>query len=59
MASGSGKVEMSGMWTDSTGEGDTDDTKEVASGDHLRAGRFLIDIARKRAPLATAAPGLR
>ena len=33
--------------------------KDVASADHLQAGRFLIDVARKRAPLAVAAPGLR
>ncbi|MFY9906999.1 MAG: penicillin-binding protein 2 [Terriglobales bacterium] len=59
MASRSGKVEMSGMWSDSGGDGDADDPKDVASADHLRAGRFLIDIARKRAPLAAAAPGLR
>jgi len=51
-----GKVEMSGMWTD---PGGTDGTNEEASGDHLQAGRFLIEVARKPAPLAVAAPGLR
>jgi len=50
-----GKVEMSGMWTD---PGGTDGTNEEASGDHLQAGRFLIEVARKPAPLAVAAPGL-
>ena len=47
-----GKVEMSGMWTD---PGGTDGT----NADHLQAGRFLIEVARKPAPLAVAAPGLR
>jgi penicillin-binding protein 2 len=51
-----GKVEMSGMWTD---PGGADGTNEEASGDHLQGGRFLIDVARKRTPLAVAAPGLR
>jgi penicillin-binding protein 2 len=46
-----GKVEMSGMWTD---PGGTDGT----NADHLQAGRFLIEVARKPAPLAVAAPGL-
>jgi penicillin-binding protein 2 len=58
MAAGSGKVEISSLWTDPGGTNE-DGTKEEASGDHLQAGRFLIDVARKRAPLAVAAPGMR
>lgn len=57
MAAGSGKVEIGGMWTDPGGSdvSDGDDTH----GDHLQGGRFLVDVARKRAPLAVAAPGVR
>jgi penicillin-binding protein 2 len=50
------KVEMSGLWTESGGA-DADGDK--SSGDHLQAGRFLVDVSRKRAPLAAAAPGVR
>jgi len=35
-----------------------DATKEDAGGDHLQSGRFLVDVARKRTPLAVAAPGM-
>src|SRR5271169_1976471 len=55
MAGGSGKVEVSSLWTDSGGMNE-DGTK--TDGDHLQAGRFLVDVARKRGPLATAAPGM-
>ncbi len=51
VASGSGKVEVGGLWTDPGGE-------DGSSADHLQGGRFLIDVARKRAPLAVAAPGM-
>ncbi len=51
MAAGSGKVEVSSLWTDSGEEG----VKES----HLQAGRFFVDVARKRAPLAVAAPGMQ
>src|SRR5260370_14186605 len=49
MAAGSGKVEVSSLWTDSGGEG-----KDGAEshGDHLQGGRFLVDVGRKKAPLA-------
>ena len=55
MAAGSGKVEVSSLWTDSGASEDGAD----AHGDHLQAGRFLIEVARKKAPLAMAAPGMR
>jgi penicillin-binding protein 2 len=58
MAAGAGKVEMSSLWTDSGGT-NNDGAKEIGTiKDHLQGGRFLIDVARKRSPLATAAPGL-
>jgi penicillin-binding protein 2 len=66
VASASGKVEMSALWTDpKDGDGtDADKThKDGGHGDHLQAGRFVIDvsrgIARKKTPLAMAAPGMR
>src|SRR6202166_1923900 len=44
------KVDIGAVWSEpSTAEGD---------GDHMQAGRMLIDVARKNAPLAAAAPGL-
>src|ERR1700675_2431276 len=55
MAASSGKAEVSSLWTDSGGEGE--DGAE-SHGDHLQGGRFLIDVARKKAPLAVAAPGM-
>ncbi len=49
--SGSGQVEIGAVWSEpESGDGD--------GKDHLQAGRFLIDVARPRAPLAVAAPGL-
>jgi len=52
-----GKVEIGAVWSDSNG-GDESGTNE----DHLRAGRFLLDVTRhvtrRRAPLALAAPGM-
>jgi len=58
LAAGSGKVDIGGLWTEpATRQSDTD-----SDGDHLQGGRFLVDIAggvaRKRAPLALAAPGM-
>src|ERR1700733_11770171 len=55
-SSGNTKVEIGAVWTDSSGDGDDG---ESTSENHLHAGRFLVDVARKRVPLATAAPGLR
>jgi len=49
MAAGSGKVEVSSLWTD---------PGTTAKQDHLQAGRFLVDVARKPVPLAMAAPGM-
>src|SRR6202048_4857674 len=56
MAASSGKVEVSSLWTDSGGKGE--DGAE-SHGDHLHGGRFLVDVAHKKAPLAVAAPGLQ
>src|SRR3982074_1898073 len=56
MAAASGKVGVSSLWTD-TGATDHAD-KDSAGEDHLQAGRFLVDVARKKTPLAVAAPGL-
>src|ERR1700732_1433254 len=55
MAASSGKVELSSLWTDSGGEGE--DGAE-SHGDHLQGGRFLVDVAHKKAPLAVSAPGM-
>jgi len=55
MAAASGKVEVSSMWTD---PGGADEDGEESHGDHLQGGRFLVDVARKKAPLAVAAPGM-
>jgi len=55
MAASSGTVEVSSMWTDPGGE---DEDGAESHGDHLQGGRFLVDVARKKAPLAVAAPGM-
>jgi len=48
--SGEGKVDIGAVWSEpSAGE----------DGDHLQAGRFLLEVAHKKVPLAVAAPGLR
>ena len=47
LASDKSKVEIGSVWTEPDGE------------DHLQGGRFLVDAARKRSPLAVAAPGMR
>jgi penicillin-binding protein 2 len=51
VASAPAKVEIGAMWSEPGGE--------VGEQDHLHGGRFMIDVARKRAPLAAAAPGMR
>jgi penicillin-binding protein 2 len=48
---GTGKVEIGAVWGD-PGVGEDGDS-------HQQAGRFFVDVARKRAPLAVAAPGMR
>ncbi|HVM92673.1 MAG TPA: penicillin-binding protein 2 [Terriglobales bacterium] len=48
--SGSGKVDIGAVWSEPTTDGDTD---------HLQAARMALDIPHKRAPLATAAPGMQ
>lgn len=48
---GKNKVEIGGVWTDPA-DGDGDE-------DHLQSGRFLVDVSRKKVPLAVAAPGMR
>jgi penicillin-binding protein 2 len=60
MAAGSGKVEVGGLWTD-PGGADEDGTKDGANRneDRLQGGRFLVDVAQKRVPLAVAAPGMQ
>ena len=55
VATGSGKVEVGSLWTEPGGE---DEDGVDTHGDHLHGGRFVIDVARKRAPLAVAAPGM-
>jgi penicillin-binding protein 2 len=55
MAAGSGKVEVGSLWTD---PGGTNEDGKNTSADRLQGGRFLIDVARKRTPLAVAAPGM-
>ncbi len=55
MAASSGKVEVGSMWTDPGGD---DEDGAESHGDHLQGGRFLVDVRRKRAPLAVAAPGM-
>ncbi len=51
--SGNGKVDIGAVWSE-PGTGDKD-----SDGDHLQAGRLLLEVAHKRAPLAAAAPGMR
>src|SRR5258707_987392 len=53
----SGKVEVGGMWTDSGANG-ADEYGRNTKEERLQGGRFLIDVARKKAPLAAAAPGM-
>jgi penicillin-binding protein 2 len=50
--SGNGKVDVGAVWSD-TGARDGD-----GDGDHLQAGRMLLDVAHKKTPLAVAAPGV-
>jgi penicillin-binding protein 2 len=52
---GNGRVEIGAVWTD---PGGADEDGVDTNGDHLQGGRFLIDVAQKRVPLAVAAPGV-
>jgi len=52
---GDGKVEIGAVWSEPGTRADAD----ADANNHLQAGRFLLDVTRKRAPLATAAPGMR
>ena len=59
MAAGSGKVEVGSLWTDPGGtDEDGKNSNTSSSEDRLHGGRFMVDVARKRAPLAVAAPGM-
>jgi len=46
MAADKSKVEIGGIWTD------------PEDADHMQGGKFVMDVARKKIPLATAAPGM-
>jgi penicillin-binding protein 2 len=48
LAKSDSKVEIGAMWTD-----------PGSPGEKLQAGRFLVDLAKTRQPLATAAPGVQ
>jgi penicillin-binding protein 2 len=50
VAEGKTKVEIGGVWNETEPDG---------SEDALHGGHFVIDVARKRLPLATAAPGVQ
>jgi penicillin-binding protein 2 len=60
MASKNGKVEMSALWTDPGAAEDAAarDAAEGEPGSRLQGGRFVVDVGRKKAPLAMVAPGL-
>jgi penicillin-binding protein 2 len=59
MAAGSGRVEIGAMWADpGSGESANKDRDKPTNGDRLQGGRFFVDVARKKAPLAMVAPGL-
>jgi penicillin-binding protein 2 len=55
-----GEVEIGAVWAESGGTNEDGAHQDAASGggDHLHAGRFRIDVAHQRAPLAVAAPGM-
>ena len=50
MAASKPKVEIGAMWSE-PGPGESES-------DRLQAGRFVVDVARQKAPLAVAAPGM-
>jgi penicillin-binding protein 2 len=49
--SGNGRVEIGAVWNEAGADGDGES--------RLQGGRFFLEVARKPAPLAVAAPGLR
>ena len=49
LARGDGKVDVGAVWSAS----DPDDSQET-----IRGGHFLLNVSKKRLPLATAAPGV-
>ena len=49
LAKGDGKAEIGAVWNDAS---------EGAQSENLKGGRFAIDVPEKKAPLATAAPGV-
>jgi penicillin-binding protein 2 len=51
VAQGSKKVEIGAVWNSASPDGSEQDT--------LHAGRFLVDVPKKRLPLAVAAPGVQ
>ena len=51
VAAGDKKIEIGAVWNDSSPDG--------SETDELRAGKFAIDLSKKRLPLATAAPGVQ
>jgi len=57
--SSSGELEGAGETLEKTGAKKDASGKESAASDHLQGGRFLIDVSRKKAPLAVAAPGIQ
>ncbi len=63
MAAGSGKVDVGSLWTDPAsangGNGANASDPDSGSDGRLQGGRFVIDLSKKRAPLAVAAPGIR
>jgi penicillin-binding protein 2 len=54
-----GKVEIGAVWSDSDSDGGKQEPSHTAEQGHLRAGRMMLDVARQKAPLAVAAPGMR
>jgi penicillin-binding protein 2 len=50
VATNNGKTEIGALWTAPETDGD---------GERLQGGRFVVNVAKKQAPLAVAAPGLR
>jgi penicillin-binding protein 2 len=51
VAEGNKKVEVGAVWNSATPDG--------AEKDELHGGRFVVDVSKKRLPMATAAPGVQ